>query len=112
MERVTLNSVAGGKLPALFERELELVLENIGDSRTPAKKARKITLEIIFIPDERRHNIHISANASSTLVKAMGFEGHMLAALDSDGKVIGSLSDPEQLELLDNLKTKLGGKHG
>jgi hypothetical protein len=102
MERTTLNNVACGQAPDLFERELQKVLANIADDDMPANSPRKIVMEFIFKPGNDRSEIQTFVNADAKLVKASGVAGLMYAVND-DGELKASNSNPRQLKLTDQL---------
>ncbi len=107
MEHVTLNNIARGIAPQLFDRELDKVLDNIADTRTSAIKQRKVTLEFIFKPDQERHTVEVEVKAKSTLAEGSGVKGLVFASLDEDqGIRLITLSDPKQLTLADQLNQK------
>ncbi len=105
-EHVTLTNIARGMVPQLFQREYEKVLENIKDTRVSATRQRKITIEIIVTPDEERHVLTHEVRASCKLPEAAGAKGFAFTTLDSEGNVIATLNDPEQLSLIDQLEEK------
>ena len=102
MERTTLNNIAHGNAGELFERELAKVLENIADERTPANAVRSIVLELKFKPSTNRCEIVTSVNAHTKLPQADGVVGLMYAVND-DGELKASNSDPTQLTLAGQL---------
>ena len=114
MEHVTLTNIARGIAPQLFGRELDKVLENIGDTRTSPVKQRKITLEFIFKPDQERHTVEVEVKAKSTLAEGSGVKGLVFTSLDAEqGLRIITLNDPKQLTLADQLNQKkkaMGGE--
>jgi len=67
-EKITLSTLKGGALEERFQYELKKVLENIVDPNTEAKKQRKITIELILLPDESLEVVGLEAKIKSTLV--------------------------------------------
>jgi len=59
-EAVTLNSIAGGVLPELFDREMKKVVENVLDLNSAATAVRTINIKIKIKPDEKRNFGHVS----------------------------------------------------
>lgn len=108
MVHVTLINIARGSVPRLFDRELKRVLENIKDTRTSPRKKRKIMIEFTFSPDDERHANDVEVNASSVLAPALGVKGFLYTSLDEEGQARATLTEPEQLELVNELKEKQG----
>lgn len=54
LENLSLSRIAEGAAEAMFAEALPLVLENMIDINTEAKKERSIILKIRFIPTENR----------------------------------------------------------
>jgi hypothetical protein len=104
MEKTTLNNVARGNAPLLFAREVAKILENIADSRTPARAVRSIVLEFKFAPSEDRCEIVTTVNAHSKLPQSVGVSGLMYVVND-EGELVASNVDPKQLSLVDQLAT-------
>jgi hypothetical protein len=102
VERTTLNNVACGQAPELFERELQRVLANIAADEMPATAVRTITLEFKFRPEGDRSAIVTTVNAKAKLAEASGVAGLMYAVND-DGELKASNSNPKQLKLTDQL---------
>lgn len=107
---ITLNNVARGMAGELFARELKNVIKNIADTRTEAVAVRKIILEFTFIPDNNRHANAIAVTAKSKLAAFAGVTGLMFTSLDNSGEPLATVTDPKQLELMDQLKENTGEK--
>lgn len=75
--RVTLDTVADGALPELFERELDQVLENIADPNTPAEAIREITIKIKIRPDANRAGADYLVETSNKLAKVVGVKNRI-----------------------------------
>lgn len=105
MEKTTLNNVACGQAPDLFDRELQRVLANIADDDMPATAVRKIVLEFTFRPENDRSAIITTVQAKSKLCEAAGVAGLMYAVND-DGELKASNSNPKQFTLADQLAAK------
>jgi hypothetical protein len=104
-DKTTLNNVACGQAPDLFERELQRVLANIADDDMPATAVRTITLEFKFRPENDRSAIITTVNAKAKLAEASGVAGLMYAVNDN-GELKASNSNPKQFSLADELKRK------
>lgn len=98
-ENMTLTNVCRGQAVELFARELEGVMENIADTRTPAAAERKITVTITIKPDEQRRELKVSAAANSSLAKKGGSSAMAFISKDGDGKLRLTNNDPKQFEL-------------
>ena len=66
----TLGTLAGGAAEELFDAALRAVLDNISDVNTDPKAARKIVIEIAFLPDEERR-MGVAAIKCSTKLAGM-----------------------------------------
>lgn len=97
-ELISLETLNGGQIVALFDRELEKILENIADENTPPKKARSIKIEIKITPEEDRGSAVISISAQSSLAAVKPSKSYAVFAYDG-GKVTAYQSDPKQFEL-------------
>ena len=95
--KVSLNTLANGGATEIFDYELQRVLENIGDSNTPAEVARKITLEVSIKPDEDRQlgTINIVCKSKLAPVKAVGTAIHMGK---QDGQMVAYENNPKQYD--------------
>ncbi|MDR1946418.1 MAG: hypothetical protein LBQ51_04545 [Desulfovibrio sp.] len=60
------NLYSGGVVERIHE-ELKRVLENIVDPNTPAKKPRKVKMEMTIKPTEARNMAEVLVSTSSTL---------------------------------------------
>jgi len=105
VERTTLNNIACGQAPELFEQALQEVLANIADDDMPATNPRKITLEFIFKPSVDRSEIVTAVIAKTKLCDAPGVMGLMYAVND-EGEIKASNVNPKQLTLADQLREK------
>lgn len=68
LSTVTLETLNGGVVPELFEKEFAAVMANIDDPSTDAKKPRVITIEITVSALEDRSQAAIRVSAKSKLV--------------------------------------------
>jgi hypothetical protein len=102
VDKTTLNTVAFGQAPVVFERELQRVMENIANADVSPTSVRKLTLEFTFKPDVTRREISIHVDGKSKLVEAVGVAGLMYLA-NNDGELQATNSNPRQLSLVDQL---------
>ena len=99
MEKTTLINIGGGRAQDVFARELETVLENIADPRTPAKAKRSIVLTITFEPTETRGQLMTSIRAKSKIAKPGESKTLVWASLQDDG-IAAFNQDPSEQNLL------------
>lgn len=71
---LSLDTICDGQVPALFERELRAVLDNIADPNTDPEKTRSITITVNIKPLQDRSGMVLVPNCKSKLspVKAAG----------------------------------------
>ena len=62
-----IETLYGGGAVERLQEEIQRVIANICDPNTPAKKARKIKLELVVKPNEQRNMAEVVVNTSSTL---------------------------------------------
>ena len=101
-EVISLESLNGGQIVALFDRELEKVLENIADENTPEKAARSISITIKIKPEEGRGSAVVEVASTSKLAPVKPSKSYAVFAFDGD-KVTAYQSDPKQLKLGDTV---------
>lgn len=56
---VPLSGISEGRLQERFDYELAQVINNVNDPNTDFTKKRKITIDLMIIPDEYRGDILI-----------------------------------------------------
>lgn len=66
-EEVSLDELFDGALLHRFRQKLTEVIENIWDGNYPSKDKRKLTIELVFSPDDHRSTIDVSAKISAKL---------------------------------------------
>lgn len=99
--KMTLSNLCNGAVLEVFEHDLQKVLENIQDINCDWKKARSITLQIIFKPyDENRAATQITFNSKPSLAPVNSVKGTMFLARQ-DGQLIGIAHDPKQGRLFE-----------
>lgn len=67
MIKLTVESLYGGGAVERFHGELEKAIANIVDPNTPAKKPRKVKLEMIIKPNEHRNMAEVLVTTSCSL---------------------------------------------
>lgn len=116
-ENMTLTNVCRGQAVELFARELEGVMENISDTRTPAATERQITVTVTIKPDEQRRELKVAVSASSRIAKKGGSSAMAFISKDGDGKLRLTNNDPKQFELaegftnIEQAREAQGGKN-
>lgn len=68
LKQTTLETVGGGAVPELFQRELANIMANIDDENTPAQAKRSIVIEVTFLPDENREAIVTTVSCKSKII--------------------------------------------
>lgn len=66
----SILEMARGAFLERVDYEMVKVLDNILDANTVADKKRKLTVSIVFTPDNDRQNIGVAFECKSTLVPA------------------------------------------
>jgi hypothetical protein len=82
---LTVKDMMKGGVMEQLHAALQGALQNIVDPNTPAKKARKVKLEITIKPDEARAFGDVSAATSTTLCAPQPLETHIYIASDRAG---------------------------
>jgi hypothetical protein len=108
-KEVSLDTLNSGAVKEMFQAKLEEVLENIGDDNTEAKKTRKITIEISFLPNETREIALTKVEVKTSMAPIKASSGTVF--LSSDGsKISAKVSDPKQGDIFDNVIDMEGKK--
>lgn len=66
-DELTIENIANGALPELFNHELDKIIKNIRDINTECKTARELKIVIKMIPDDEREVAATSIQCSSKL---------------------------------------------
>lgn len=89
IDKIKLAEMANGALQELFENDLGKVVNNINDPNTSAKKARKISFELKFVPlDEKRELVNVSITTKTTLAPAEGITTNMIISSKDGAPVV------------------------
>ena len=114
INKIALATIANGALEELFENELDKIVENINDPNTSIKKARKIVMELKFLPvDDNRDLVGVEINTKTTLAPTEGTstkmviceDGNKLVACEykNNNQVVGQMKiDEETGEILED----------
>jgi hypothetical protein len=85
---LTLESLAGGGAVARLHKVLQEALDNIIDPNTPAKKVRKVNLEMLIKPNSERTHGEVLITASCSLPPASPLETSILIDRTRQGKAV------------------------
>lgn len=80
---LTIGSLYGGGAVERLHAELQKALDNIQDPNTPAKKMRKVKLELSIKPNDQRNMAEIVISTSCTLAPPEPLETSILIGHDS-----------------------------
>ena len=82
MIKLTVESLYGGGAVERFHGELEKAIANIVDPNTPAKKPRKVKLEMIIKPNEHRNMAEVLVTTSCSLQSPQPLETSIYIGAD------------------------------
>ena len=107
MDYISVESLGNGVLDAYFQRELDLVLDNIADPNTPAEKKREIILTVTIIPDKTREIGIIAVNSKNKLAPTEGYASHLtMGEVEGKHRAI----ENRQLSLFDEEEETIGDR--
>lgn len=97
-EKLTLQSICGGAVEEVFQRELEAILANIGDVNRDPEAKRKLTLEFTFEPFDDRSGAKVTFLCNSKMVPMEAAKGTLF--LQRRGiSMVAFPHDPKQSRL-------------
>ena len=102
MTMVTLAMLAESEVGAQWEHAFTELLKNVMDPNTPETDTRKLTLKLVFKPDEDRASGKIGCQV--TMAPA-GLNPVVIKGIHlgmSDGKLVAATFDPKQHQMFDN----------
>lgn len=67
MEKVKLQEIVGGALQEKFSKSFERVIDNLQDVNTPFKVKRKINIQLDFVQNETRDDVHFNVSVVEKL---------------------------------------------
>ncbi len=67
MEKITLEQIMGGALQEQFSKAFDRVIENLSDPNTSFKEARKITITLKFVQNEKRDDVSCAVSVVEKL---------------------------------------------
>ena len=97
-KEATLETLVGGAVPELFDRELQRVLANINDPNTKAKAKRTISLKVTIAPYKDRSGADLAVECTSKIAPVDAAEGRIYIA-DRNGKLSAHTADLDQGQL-------------
>ena len=110
-ENVTLANLGGGVAIERFNEELKKVMANIRDVNTDSKKARRITLQVDFLPLKDRSGMETSLSVTSRLASVPPDPTGTMFILKEEGELHAITHDSRQETLpLGNIVPMTGSK--
>lgn len=94
-KEVNILELAQGAIQEQINNETGIILANILDPNTDATAARKLTVTLIFKPDENRNVVKCSAQAKAGIVPVKAITTSLMVEPDRNG-------NPHASELLKN----------
>jgi methyl coenzyme M reductase subunit C-like uncharacterized protein (methanogenesis marker protein 7) len=95
LTHVTIETIGGGVIPELFDREIAAILENIADPNTTTKKAREIDIKIKITPQEGREVAFVEVSCNSKLA-GVDPKGSAIYIARQQGALVALVKDPRQ----------------
>ena len=84
-KELNLLNMAQGAIMEQATNEVTKIMTNILDPNTKATAVRKMTITVVFHPNEKRDKVTIEAQAKSTIAPVRGIETSFFLAEDKDG---------------------------
>lgn len=106
---LSLANLAGGAAIERFDIELARVLENIADPNT-SLKPRKITLEVVIKPDDRREGCDIGVSCAAKLAGLTAFGTHIYINSRRRGQAFEADTDQMSIDFEEDDAAKNEGK--
>lgn len=78
--KVELQEVVGGALQEKFDKAFQRVIENLQDPNTSFKMKRKITIQMDFVQNEARDDVHVEVNVVEKLAPRPRCRPHLQSA--------------------------------
>ncbi len=121
MIELSVENLYGGGVVERIHEEIKRAIQNIVDPNTPAKKVRKVKMEIAIRPNEQRNMAEIVVSTSSTLCPPEPIEtsiyigadprtGEVGASEMQGGETFGQAILPEVETAMSSKITKFPGK--
>lgn len=93
---LTLLNVCEGKAEALFNRELQAVIDNMADVNTDAQAVREVTLKVRFKPNLKREMAQMDIQATSKLAPFSAHTSVAWLGKDATGRAVAIGKNPNQ----------------
>lgn len=107
---LSLSTLLNGELEDLFQEELKKCLHDMADLNKPARKARKISVEISLMPSDSRAEFSIVANAKASLPTREAVSGTAFLA-QRGGRLMARAVENRQMDIeRDMMLTKKDGE--
>jgi hypothetical protein len=84
---VTLANIAGGALMECVSAELKKICDNILDPNCKAEAKRKLQINIVFDPNDKRSMVGLTYEVKSTLIGPDSGKTMSYLAADEEGNV-------------------------
>lgn len=98
-KRTDLTTIANGAIVEQFQEQLLRVMANVDDLNTEAKAARKITIEVDFLPDASRQSMQVKTHLKTKLASPKKSESLIFVVRDRTGEVFAVDNNVHQPEL-------------
>ena len=83
---LTLSTLAGGALAEQVAMEIRKICANIQDPNCAAETKRKLQINVVFAPNDKRNLVNISYEVKPTLVGPDAGSSAAYLALDKEGE--------------------------
>lgn len=95
MEKLNIGNVCKGAVPEVFDRAMDLVVENMKDQSTSVDKKREITLKFTIQPYVDRSGAQVTLECKTGLAGVAAVEGTMYVTQNPNNKDAYA-TDPRQ----------------
>ena len=109
LQSVTLDSLGNGAAKQMFQAELERAIENILDPNVGTKGVRKVVLELRIHPTDDGEIGNCEIFVNSKLQDGPAYATRFYIGREN-GRVVAYESNPKQLTLEDEAKSKVVGE--
>lgn len=99
--RTTIANLANGALAEQFDKTLLEVLNNIDDLDTDPKAKRKITITLVFEPNEARKMIVVTPKVEAKLAGPKPIAAVVFKTRDRSGDVFAVNDNADQINLFE-----------
>lgn len=100
LKDINLQTLAKGALAELFAAEFEKVVENIVDVNTPWKTPRKITIDLVFRPEDDRKSAEITMTVVAKVTPVKSVKSRVFVGKQG-GRLVAAEYNPLQLSFFD-----------